>query len=67
MPADPDRPDRIDSSEDLLREVSEIQGANDLAGTPPAEKRKAVPPWVKWVILADAFIVVAVLVYFFAA
>jgi hypothetical protein len=51
-----------ESSEDLRREFEEFEQAESSvdSGLESAPKRDGMPSWIKWVILADLIIVIAV-------
>lgn len=51
--------DKIDSTDDLLRESEEIHEQVEPQAAEPA--KPMFPPWVKWVIIADFMIIVAVI------
>lgn len=57
--------DGIESSADLKREMEELElnaaGAVEMPDTPEAVKR-GIPPWVKYMIIADVITILVVLV-----
>ena len=54
----------IDSSGDLKRQMEDLQAGvpPDDASPVPLAPRRGIPPWVKWMIMADVIIVAVVLV-----
>ncbi|MCB0869597.1 MAG: hypothetical protein KDB52_02085 [Solirubrobacterales bacterium] len=57
-----------ESSEDLKREFEEFEQAESSvdSGLESAPTRDRMPPWIKWVIIADLLIVAVVAVVVFA-
>lgn len=57
-----------DSSEELRRELEEFEQAEASldSGLESAPTRDRVPGWVKWVVIADLIIAVAVVMIVFA-
>jgi len=57
-----------DSSEDLKREFDEFEQAESSldSGLESAPTRNRMPSWIKWMILADLIVVVAILLIFVA-
>jgi hypothetical protein len=61
-----------DSQEELQREFEEFEQAESsldsgLESAPRRQTGAGVPPWIKWVLLADLVIVVAVVLVVLAA
>lgn len=57
-----------DSSEDLKREFDEFEQAESSldSGLESAPTGNKVPPWIKWVVIADLVIVAVVALIVFA-
>lgn len=64
--------DSIDSSSDLQKQLDELEKSEDdltvTAGGDPVEGagRTGLPSWVKWMVIADAIIIAAVLIVIFS-
>ena len=58
-----------ESSEDLKREFEEFEQAESSldSGLESAPSGNRIPPWIKWVVIADLVIVAAVALIIFAA